>query len=201
MDKINNDCDYIFRIIFLGDYNVGKTSLFLRYLNMPFDKSFRMLILSEFENKLIEINNKLIKLQIWDLTESCTSSTGASKFYYKLAKGAIVVYDITSRDSYNNAKDWLQKLKFNIKENVKIILVGNKYDLDFKRSVSIEEGQELADEFGVKFIETSAKNNYNVDEIFNLLIMDLIKELEYDEKSNIKLKNDSINNKNDKCYK
>ena len=93
------------------------------------------------------------------------------------------------------------KKKFNIKENVKIILEANKYDLYFKRSVSIEEGQELADEFGVKFIETSAKNNYNVDEIFNLLIMDLIKELEYDEKSNIKLKNDSINNKKDKCYK
>ena len=200
MNKNYNNSDYTFRIIFFGDYNVGKTSLFLRYLGEPFDSSFRPLIFKEFENKLIEINNKLIKIQLWDLADTC-SNIKESKFYYKLAKGVIVVYDITSRDSFNNSRDWLQKIKKNIKDNIKILLVGNKNDLDFRRCVLYEEGQELADEFSAKFFETSAKNNYNVNEIFNLLIMDIIEELEKDEKTSIKLKNDDINNKNGKCYK
>ena len=200
MNKNDNNSDYTFRIIFFGDYNVGKTSLFLRYLGEPFDSSFRPLIFKEFENKLIEINNKLIKIQLWDLADTC-SNIKESKFYYKLAKGVIVVYDITSRDSFNNSRDWLQKIKKNIKDNIKILLVGNKNDLDSRRCVLYEEGQELADEFSAKFFETSAKNNYNVNEIFNLLIMDIIEELEKDEKTSIKLKNDDINNKNGKCYK
>ena len=200
MNKNDNNSDYTFRIIFFGDYNVGKTSLFLRYLGEPFDSSFRPLIFTEFENKLIEINNKLIKIQLWDLADTC-SNIKESKFYYKLAKGVIVVYDITSRDSFNNSRDWLQKIKKNIKDNIKILLVGNKNDLDSRRCVLYEEGQELADEFSAKFFETSAKNNYNVNEIFNLLIMDIIEELEKDEKTSIKLKNDDINNKNGKCHK
>ena len=200
MNKNDNNSDFTFRIIFFGDYNIGKTSLFLRYLGEPFDSSFRPLIFTEFENKLIEINNKLIKIQLWDLADTC-SNIKESKFYYKLAKGVIVVYDITSRDSFNNSRDWLQKIKKNIKDNIKILLVGNKNDLDSRRCVLYEEGQELADEFSAKFFETSAKNNYNVNEIFNLLIMDIIEELEKDEKSSIKLKNDDINNKNGKCYK
>ena len=200
MNKNDNNSDYTFRIIFFGDYNVGKTSLFLRYLGEPFDSSFRPLIFKEFENKLIEINNKLIKIQLWDLADTC-SNIKESKFYYKLAKGVIVVYDITSRDSFNNSRDWLQKIKKNIKDNIKILLVGNKNDLDSRRCVLYEEGQELADEFSAKFFETSAKNNYNVNDIFNLLIMDIIEELEKDEKTSIKLKNDDINNKNGKCYK
>ena len=200
MNKNDNNSDYTFRIIFFGDYNVGKTSLFLRYLGEPFDSSFRPLIFKEFENKLIEINNKLIKIQLWDLADTC-SNIKESKYYYKLAKGVIVVYDITSRDSFNNSRDWLQKIKKNIKDNIKILLVGNKNDLDSRRCVLYEEGQELADEFSAKFFETSAKNNYNVNEIFNLLIMDIIEELEKDEKTSIKLKNDDINNKNGKCYK
>ena len=200
MNKNDNNSDYTFRIIFFGDYNVGKTSLFLRYLGEPFDSSFRPLIFTEFENKLIEINNKLIKIQLWDLADTC-SNIKESKYYYKLAKGVIVVYDITSRDSFNNSRDWLQKIKKNIKDNIKILLVGNKNDLDSRRCVLYEEGQELADEFSAKFFETSAKNNYNVNEIFNLLIMDIIEELEKDEKTSIKLKNDDINNKNGKCYK
>ena len=200
MNKNDNNSDYTFRIIFFGDYNAGKTSLFLRYLGEPFDSSFRPLIFKEFENKLIEINNKLIKIQLWDLADTC-SNIKESKFYYKLAKGVIVVYDITSRDSFNNSRDWLQKIKKNIKDNIKILLVGNKNDLDFRRCVLYEEGQELADEFGAIFFETSAKTNYNVNEIFNLLIMDIIEELEKDEKTSIKLKNDDINNKNGKCYK
>ena len=200
MNKNDNNSDYSFKIIFLGDYYVGKTSLFLRYLGEPFDSSFRPLIFTEFENKLIEINNKLIKIQLWDLADTC-SNIKESKFYYKLAKGVIVVYDITSRDSFNNSRDWLQKIKKNIKDNIKILLVGNKNDLDSRRCVLYEEGQELADEFSAKFFETSAKNNYNVNEIFNLLIMDIIEELEKDEKTSIKLKNDDINNKNGKCYK
>ena len=200
MNKNDNNSDYTFRIIFFGDYNVGKTSLFLRYLGEPFDSSFRPLIFTEFENKLIEINNKLIKIQLWDLADTC-SNIKESKFYYKLAKGVIVVYDITSRDSFNNSRDWLQKIKKNIKDNIKILLVGNKNDLDSRRCVLYEEGQELADEFSAKFFETSAKNNYNVNEIFNLLIMDIIEEFEKDEKTSIKLKNDDINNKNGKCYK
>ena len=200
MNKNDNNSDYTFRIIFFGDYNVGKTSLFLRYLGEPFDSSFRPLIFTEFENKLIEINNKLIKIQLWDLADTC-SNIKESKFYYKLAKGVIVVYDITSRDSFNNSRDWLQKIKKNIKDNIKILLVGNKNDLDSRRCVLYEEGQELADEFSAKFFETSAKNNYNVNEVCNLLIMDIIEELEKDEKTSIKLKNDDINNKNGKCYK
>ena len=200
MNKNDNNSDYTFRIIFFGDYNVGKTSLFLRYLGEPFDSSFRPLIFKEFENKLIEINNKLIKIQLWDLADTC-SNIKESKYYYKLAKGVIVVYDITSRDSFNNSRDWLQKIKKNIKDNIKILLVGNKNDLDSRRCVLYEEGQELADEFSAKFFETSAKNNYNVNEIFNLLIMDIIEELEKDEKTSIKLKNDDINNKHGKCYK
>ena len=95
---------------------------------------------------------------------------------------------------------WYKEVELYVDKKAKIILVGNKCEDDSNRNVSIEEGKKLADKFGIKFIETSAKTNYNVENAFNLLIYDIFDYYENVEKSNIKVKNDDFINQNSKCY-
>jgi Ras-related protein Rab-1A len=199
-----NDYEYLFKILLVGNSNVGKSSLFLRFVDEIWKENFVPTIGVDFKIKSIKIDNKIIKLQIWD-------TAGQERFrsilssYYKGANGILLLYDITNVNSFKNLSNWLIDIEKNSSKNVKKILIGNKCDLNELRKIPINKGKEFADTYNMKFIETSAKNNVNINECFNILGKELLNNI--DLKSNKKekifhLKDDeNIIDKEDGVYK
>ncbi|KAG5550125.1 hypothetical protein RHGRI_015169 [Rhododendron griersonianum] len=145
---------------------VGKSCLLLRFSDGSFTTSFITTIGIDFKIRTIELDGKRIKLQIWDTAgqERFRTITTA---YYRGAMGILLVYDVTDESSFNNIRNWIRNIEQHASDNVNKILVGNKADMDeSKRAVPTSKGQALADEYGIKFFETSAKTNLNVEEVF-----------------------------------
>jgi small GTP-binding protein len=157
--------DYLFKYIIIGDAAVGKSNLLLRYAHGQFKAEYQLTIGVEFGAKNVEIRNKIYRVQIWD-TAGQESFRSITRAYYKNSVCALVVYDISSRDSFNNVSTWIEDCKNQSPSTIYMVLVGNKKDLDDRRQVTTEEGQELADKFGMQFYETSAKTGENVENIF-----------------------------------
>ena len=199
-----NDYEYLFKILLIGNSNVGKSSLFLRFVDEIWKENFVPTIGVDFKIKSIKIDNKIIKLQIWD-------TAGQERFksilssYYKGANGILLLYDITNINSFKSLSNWLIDIEKNSSKNVKKILIGNKCDLNELRKIPMNKGKEFADTYNMKFIETSAKNNVNINECFNILGKELINNI--DLKSNKKDKifhlkdNENIIDKDDGVYK
>ena len=166
---MTSNYNLIFKIVLIGDSNVGKTNILSKYLQNEFNPDSKATVGVEFGSKTFNINDNVIKAQIWDTagTEKYRSITNA---YYKGAKGAFVVYDISRKSSFNNIDKWLFDLKNNGDENINIILIGNKIDLEHQREVTTEEGEKKAVLNKASFIETSAKNGDNIEKAFNLMI-------------------------------
>jgi Ras-related protein Rab-8A len=132
----------------------------------------------DFKIRTIELDNKRIKLQIWDTAgqERFRTITTA---YYRGAMGILLVYDVTDESSFNNIRNWIRNIEQHASDNVNKILVGNKADMDeSKRAVPTAKGQALADEFGIKFFETSAKTNMNVEDVFFTIARDIKQRLD-----------------------
>ena len=161
--------DFLFKLILIGDSSVGKSNILLKYLKGEFDQNSRATVGVEFGTKNIKIKNKKIKIQIWDTAgqERYRSITSA---YYKGAKGAFIVYDITRKLTFDNIDKWVTDLKTNGDKNISIILIGNKSDLEDKREVEKEEGIKKSEEYKIAFLETSALNGDNIDKAFNELL-------------------------------
>ena len=119
----------------------------------------------EFGARLITINNQQIKLQIWD-TAGQESFRSITRRYYRDAAGALLVYDITRRDTFNHLERWLEEARQNGNPNMSIMLIGNKYDLEHRRAVSTKEGESFAEANKLIFLETSAKSATNVESAF-----------------------------------
>ncbi len=119
----------------------------------------------EFGSRTISIDQDQIKLQIWD-TAGQESFRSITRSYYRDAAGALLVYDITRRESFNHLGRWLEEARVNGNKNMTIMLIGNKSDLENRRAVSYEEGKEFADKHGLIFLETSAKSASNVEAAF-----------------------------------
>eukprot|EP00890_Picochlorum_soloecismus_P000458 jgi/Picsp_1/1412/NSC_04891-R1_rab family gtpase len=119
----------------------------------------------EFGARLINLDGKQIKLQIWD-TAGQESFRSITRSYYRGAAGALLVYDITRRETFDHLASWLEDARQHANPNMTIMLIGNKADLSHRRAVSVEEGQEFAKEHGLIFLETSAKTSLNVDDAF-----------------------------------
>ena len=164
----DNSYEFIFKVLLLGNSNVGKSSLFLRFVDDIWNDTFVPTIGVDFKIKTLEIDDKKIKMQIWD-------TAGQERFkniiasYYRGAHGILLIYDITDKDSFKNLQNWLIEIEKNANKNVLKVLIGNKSDLEEKRVITINEGKEFADTYGLKFIETSAKKNRNVNEAFETL--------------------------------
>ena len=174
---MNNDEDEdtckIYKILLLGDSAVGKSCLLLRYFDEKFQDLHLATIGLDFRLKRINLeNNKKIKVQIWD-TAGQDRFLAITKNYYRGANGILLVFDITNLSSFEHIKNWIEQIKEEAPEKIIIYLVGNKIDCVNNRLISYEEGKKLAEEFGLKYYETSAKNNENVDSTF----LDLIKEI------------------------
>ena len=157
--------DYLLKYIIIGDAAVGKSNLLLRYCHGQFKPEYQLTIGVEFGAKNIQINNKVFRIQIWD-TAGQENFRSITRAYYKNSVCALVVYDISSRDTFNNVSTWIEDCKNQSPKTIFMALVGNKCDLNDKRQVSIEEGRELAERNDMMFFETSAKDGINVEEIF-----------------------------------
>jgi len=160
--------DHIFKVLLLGNSDVGKSSLILRYVDQVWSDTFVPTIGVDFKVKTLEIDNKQIKMQIWD-TAGQERFRNVISSYFRGSHGILLIYDITNRDSFKNLENWLIEIEKNASQNVLKILIGNKNDLVNDREIQSEEGQAFANRNGMEFIETSAKMNTNVTEAFEAL--------------------------------
>jgi Ras-related protein Rab-1A len=162
---MNPEYDYLFKLLLIGDSGVGKSCLLLRFADDSYLESYISTIGVDFKIRTVELDGKTIKLQIWDTAGQERFRTITSS-YYCGAHGIIVVYDVTDQESFNNVKQWLNEIDRYASENVNKLLVGNKSDLATKKVVDYQTAKAFADEIGIPFLETSAKNATNVEQAF-----------------------------------
>jgi len=184
--------DYLIKLLLIGDSGVGKSCLLLRFSDDSFTPSFITTIGIDFKIRTIELEGKKIKLQIWDTAgqERFRTITTA---YYRGAMGILLVYDVTDDKSFANMGNWIRNIEQHASENVNKILIGNKCDLVDKKVIDTARGKALSDQYGIKFLETSAKNSINVEEAFTELAREIKKRLidtaeqNFQDEKNIKL--------------
>ncbi|KAJ8638511.1 hypothetical protein MRB53_012778 [Persea americana] len=162
---MNPEYDYLFKLLLIGDSGVGKSCLLLRFADDSYLESYISTIGVDFKIRTVEQDGKTIKLQIWDTAGQERFRTITSS-YYRGAHGIIIVYDVTDQESFNNVKQWLNEIDRYASENVNKLLVGNKCDLTADKVVSYDTAKAFADEIGIPFLETSAKNSTNVEQAF-----------------------------------
>ena len=155
----------MFKCVLIGDTGVGKSNLLRRFTRDEFTMDSKSTIGVEFATKQIEHEGHVIEAQVWDTAgqERYRAITAA---YYRGAIGALLVYDITRRETFEHLSSWLEDARQHANPNMTIMLIGNKSDVAHKRQVSREEGEEFAREHGLVFLETSAKTSDNVEEAF-----------------------------------
>jgi len=172
----NASYDFLIKLLLIGDSGVGKSCLLLRFSDDSFTTSFITTIGIDFKIKTIELEGKRIKLQIWDTAgqERFRTITTA---YYRGAMGILLVYDVTDEQSFQNIRNWIRNIEQHAADNVDKILVGNKCDMESEKVVETARGSALAEEYSIKFFETSAKQNINVVESFEAIAKDIKKRL------------------------
>ena len=173
MTNIPNKFDHLFKILIIGESGVGKTCFLLRYAENSFVANHLLTIGIDFKIKVIEIEGKNIKLQIWDTAGQDRFRT-ITKTYYKGSHGVILVYDVCDERSFGNVKNWVNQIEQNAKSSICKVLVGNKCD-KAERVITEEQGRKLAEEYNMKFYETSAKTGQNVEEAFTYLTREILK--------------------------
>ncbi|EIW65444.1 hypothetical protein TREMEDRAFT_70574 [Tremella mesenterica DSM 1558] len=161
-----------FKLVFLGEQSVGKTSLITRFMYDTFDNTYQATIGIDFLSKTMYLEDRTVRLQLWD-------TAGQERFrslipsYIRDSSVAVIVYDITNRTSFLNTSKWVDDVRNERGQDVIIVLVGNKTDLNDKRQVTPEELDKRAKELGVMSIETSAKAGHNVKTLFKKIAMAL----------------------------
>eukprot|EP01083_Nonionella_stella_P161637 529707_1 len=165
--------DHLVKLLMIGDSGVGKSCVLLRFSDDSFTSSFITTIGIDFKIKTVEIEGQRVKLQIWDTAgqERFRTITTA---YYRGAMGILLVYDITDEQSFLNIRNWIRNIEQHAANNVQKLLMGNKCDMFDDRVISKDRGQDLADEYGIKFFETSAKTDTNVKRAFVSITTDIV---------------------------
>jgi Ras-related protein Rab-8A len=166
-------------MLVIGDSGVGKTSLLVRFDEDKFSPNFITTIGIDYRTRMVDMENKKVKLQIWDTGGQERFKT-ITMTYFRGAHGIILVYDVTDPLSFENIRSWMANLQANASSDVDRILIGNKCDMADKRVISTQRGQDLANEFGIPFFETSAKSSINVEECFMSLAKDCFNRLKND---------------------
>ncbi|KAG8276974.1 ras-related protein Rab-11A-like [Homalodisca vitripennis] len=158
--------DYLFKIVLIGDSGVGKSNLLSRFTRNEFTLESKSTIGVEFATRSIQVDGKTLKAQIWD-TAGQERYRAITSAYYRGAVGALLVYDIAKHLTYDNVERWLQELRDHADHNIVIMLVGNKRDLRHLRAVPTEEARGFAERNGLSFVETSALDSTNVELAFH----------------------------------
>ncbi|XP_020841182.2 ras-related protein Rab-12 [Phascolarctos cinereus] len=172
--------DFKLQVIIIGSRGVGKTSLMERFTDDTFCEACKSTVGVDFKIKTVELRGKKIRLQIWDTAgqERFNSITSA---YYRSAKGIILVYDITKKETFDDLPKWMKMIDKYASEDAELLLVGNKLDCETDREITRQQGEKFAQQItGMRFCEASAKDNFNVDEIFLKLVDDILKKMPLD---------------------
>ncbi len=163
---------YLLKVVTVGAQSVGKTSIIIRFSTGSFREHYSPTLGVGFAYKKMVVGEDNVNMQIWDLgSQDFLERTRAN--YYLGAQGVIFMYDVTSWESFNEIIDWKNEVDRNL-EDYKAILVANKTDLIMERVVSLEEGQRMADQMGVKHIEVSVRLDKYVNDAFGLLARNII---------------------------
>ena len=202
---------YIIKILTLGDTMVGKSSIVVRFSDNKFDDNIFSTIGIDFKTKFMKMGDSLVKVLIWD-TAGQEKFQNIAKNYYKGANGVLLVYDISSKKSFERVGYWLKELKENQRvDDLYICLVGNKNDLDNKRKITADEGMKYAKENNIYFAEVSAKTGKGIPELFDNMVKGTMDKIyadnEKDEKDEIEdslqlspfTKKDKKNDKGNQC--
>jgi len=177
ISKTNLQYKYLFKYIIVGDTAVGKSCLLLQFTDKRFQPVHDLTIGVEFGSRTITVEDQQVKLQIWD-TAGQEKFRSITRSYYRDAAGALLVYDITRRETFDHLTTWLEDCRKFSSQDSTIMLIGNKADLEHARTVSFEEGQKFAEENGLFFLETSSKTAQNVEEAFINVAKDIYKKVE-----------------------
>ncbi|TXG63071.1 hypothetical protein EZV62_010065 [Acer yangbiense] len=164
--------DYVYKVVVIGDSAVGKTQILSRFTKNEFCFDSKSTIGVEFQTRTVTIKGKVIKAQIWD-TAGQERYRAVTSAYYRGALGAMLVYDITKRQSFDHVARWVEELRAHADNSIVIILIGNKADLVDLRAVPTEDAVEFAEDQGLFFSETSALNGDNVDSAFFRLLEEI----------------------------
>ena len=164
-----SEVEFVFKILLLGDSEVGKSCFLMRYSDNVFVENYITTIGLDYKLKNVKLDSgKTIKVQLWDTAGQDKYRTIA-KNYFKGSHGILLLYDITKQSSFNNIREWIQDIREEVSPKAIIFLIGNKIDLADQRKISKEKGIELAEEYKLPFFEASAKSGENVDEVFKAL--------------------------------
>ncbi|KAG9137764.1 hypothetical protein Leryth_019409 [Lithospermum erythrorhizon] len=195
--NFSQNIDYVFKIVLIGDSAVGKSQILARFARNEFSLEAKATIGVEFQTKTLVIDQKTVKAQIWDTAgqerhEQCNIITlprcltnqevhingryrAVTSAYYRGAVGAMLVYDLTKRQSFDHMARWLEELRGHADKNIVIMLIGNKCDLGSLRAVPIEDAQEFAERENLYFMETSALESTNVEDAFMTVLKEIYK--------------------------
>lgn len=169
MARVEENYNYLFKLVLIGDSGVGKSNLLSRYTRDEFNLESKTTIGVEFATKTIEHEGKVIKAQVWD-TAGQERYRAITSCFYRGAVGAMLVYDICKPSSFENIARWLKELQDHADSNIVVMLVGNKTDLRHLRAVKTEEGAAFAQTHRISFIEASAMEATNVDSAFTTVL-------------------------------
>eukprot|EP00698_Gefionella_okellyi_P018166 TRINITY_DN5419_c0_g1_i1.p1 TRINITY_DN5419_c0_g1~~TRINITY_DN5419_c0_g1_i1.p1 ORF type:complete len:217 (-),score=47.64 TRINITY_DN5419_c0_g1_i1:185-835(-) len=168
----DDEYDYLFKVVLIGDSGVGKSNLLSRFTRNEFNLESKSTIGVEFATRSVQCSGKTIKAQIWD-TAGQERYRAITSAYYRGAVGALLVYDISKHLTYENVEKWLKELRDHADSNIVIMLVGNKSDLRHLRAVPSEEARAFAEKHGLSFIETSALDSTNVEAAFQTILTEI----------------------------
>jgi len=168
----DDEYDYLFKVVLIGDSGVGKSNLLSRFTRNEFNLESKSTIGVEFATRSIQCDGKVIKAQIWD-TAGQERYRAITSAYYRGAVGALLVYDISKSVSYDNVERWLNELRDHADSNIVIMLVGNKSDLRHLRAVQTDQATAFAEKHGLSFIETSALDSTNVELAFSRILTEI----------------------------
>ena len=171
--------EMMFKVVLVGDSSVGKTNIMSKYLKNEFHEDSKATVGVEFGAKQFTVEGHVIKAQIWD-TAGQERYKAITSAYYKGAKGAFVVYDITRKNTFETVNKWVSDISAAADKKITLILIGNKNDLEDQRQVTKEMGEEKAKELGLAFMETSACSGENLDKAFQLMINEIYKKSKED---------------------
>ncbi|EYU43360.1 hypothetical protein ABFS83_08G136900 [Erythranthe nasuta] len=163
--RADEDYDYLFKVVLIGDSGVGKSNLLSRFTKNEFSQQSKSTIGVEFATRSIQVDDKVVKAQIWD-TAGQERYRAITSAYYRGAVGALLVYDVTRNVTFENVERWLKELRGHTDANIVIMLVGNKADLRHLRAVPTEKAKAFAEKENTFFMETSALEALNVENSF-----------------------------------
>ncbi|XP_071723062.1 ras-related protein Rab11C [Rutidosis leptorrhynchoides] len=170
--RVDHEYDYLFKIVLIGDSGVGKSNILSRFTRNEFCLESKSTIGVEFATRTLQIEGKTVKAQIWD-TAGQERYRAITSAYYRGAVGALLVYDITKRQTFDNVTRWLRELRDHADSNIVIMMAGNKSDLAHLRAVQEGDGQTLAEREGLSFLETSALEATNVEKAFQTILSEI----------------------------